>query len=134
MKRKPIYLILLLLYSCTIVFSKDKAEEVVNKYYDLSKNKQYNEMLNYFTDSFFEVTSKKEYFLNIQLIKSKFGEITNIELKKWNVRRRNKEVRYYLIYEITYSSKYITKESFKLIQFNKNAEIKIYGHDIFQIK
>ncbi|MNU17101.1 hypothetical protein D3C71_52810 [compost metagenome] len=109
---------------------KNEGDKVVLRFYDLLKNRDYNEVYKLFGPQFFEVTdtSQLEKLFNMTVIK--LGPIKNMGIDQWkteSITGANTRTEYFYNYKVSRTN-FDSKESFILVK--ENDEIKIVRYNV----
>lgn len=95
------------LSGCTVDKS---AENLADQYYQSVQNKDYNQALNYFSQSFFDNVSQADWIQILQNMNNKLGDLKSYKLNSWNktsfvgVGSVRSTTTYTLQYKVTYTN------------------------------
>lgn len=137
---KKYYFILFTLVACNFNTSlsvdnedeeKQKAEAVIDKFYEMIQAHDYNGAQELFDDQFYEVTSSENLLNIFHKTRLDLGEFKKKNLVDWQTHRvgvgKSKNVEYLLIYEIDYT-KSKSQATFSLIDSGEGP--KIVGYEV----
>lgn len=133
---KKIFLFLMLatiLTSCLKSFSPDDAKVVMNQYYESVKNKNYDEIMKFYNEKFFEVTPKDKWESLLKKTYPKLGDFEYTELENWQIKNMattSGSGTYYMLQYNTKYSKFPAVEKFTLFKPKGEKTIKIISHNI----
>lgn len=110
---------------------KKEAEKITSQFYVYLKNKEYEQVYDFFSPLFYEVTSKSQLDSLFASSVETLGDIKNSELIHWETKVKSgtdASSEYYFVYKIS-REKFESTEKIGLKK-DKNNKIKILGYRI----
>jgi hypothetical protein len=105
-------------------------EEVVAQFYELVKNKNYQEVYKYFSKRFFEVTDTQKLNYIFDIASEKLGDIESFNVERWETQAvvgTNPKTDYFFLCDVKRLN-FVSKETFMLTK--EKDEIKIIGYQV----
>ncbi len=124
-------LILLAFPSCSAMSDKAAADEVMSEAYELIKVKDYDSVLDYYSEEFLLSTTEEEWLTVLNTVNEKLGDLQSYELVAWNLNMKKAGADAYirLQYDTQYE-RYEASETVSLVKIGGSG-FKINSHSVF---
>jgi hypothetical protein len=126
-------LVVILMFSCyTNTVSKDDVLSFMDKYFEESKQNDFNIIELYYAEAFYKNTGKEKWEELFNKVHSIIGTLESIELESWNMKSMLATSGSGTTYTLIYNNKYengVVKETINIFIPKGKNEIKTIGHN-----
>lgn len=124
---------MVLFVGCNPIADKSSAESVMNEYFAAIKDKDFDKALGFYSQQFFDKTSRESWNQSLRAVNSKLGDLQSYEQTGWRIQATTglgpAGTWFIFQYRVTYS-KYPSDEEVILFKPAGSNEIKILQHQI----
>jgi hypothetical protein len=112
---------------CSITEDKEDAERTMNTVFECIRYKDYQSTLQYYSDDFFEKTSRDQWVAMLEAVDEKLGDLDSWQLEGWKTTKLTGTNPGTYV-ELTYQTKYSKYDATETVTLKRTgAEFRVFG-------